>query len=188
VVGTESTADACDDCIGSIEFAGTVEFDGGLPSEAYVGHDDTILSGGDDGDDGGEPTSEDPPELQASSFSVTGVASDDPRQTADASFDTDTETVTVTGTIVGNDGCATAKLGTVEYDAADDQLTVDVVTTRREDAGDGACTQQMVGIDYEAAVSFDGGTPSRVAVSHDGDGIMAAGHGSASASDAESDT
>ena len=185
VVGTESTADACDDCIGSIEFAGTVEFDGGLPSEAYVGHDDTILSGG---DDGGESPSEDPPELQASSFSVTGVASSEPKQTADASFDTDAETVTVSGTIVGNDGCTTAELGSVEYDAADDQLTVDVVTTKREDAGDSLCTQQMVGIEYEATFSFDGGTPSRVAVSHDGDGIMAAGHGSASASDAESDT
>ncbi|MEF8785756.1 MAG: hypothetical protein V5A45_07460 [Haloarculaceae archaeon] len=181
VVGTESTADACDDCIGSIEFAGTVEFEGGLPSEASVGHGDTILSGG-------EATPDDPPELQASSFSVTSVESSRPRQTADASFDTDAETVTVTGTIVGNDGCMTAELGTVEYDAENSQLAVDVVTIERGDTGDNACTQQMVGIDYEATFSFDGGTPSSVAVSHDGDGIMAAGHGTSSASAPDTDT
>jgi hypothetical protein len=184
VVGTESTADACDDCIGNIEFAGTVKFEGGLPSEAYVGHDDTILSGS---GDGGASTPDDLPELQASSFSVTGVESGQPRQTADALFDTDAETVTVAGTIVGNDGCTTADLGSVEYDAENSQLAVDVITTKREDTGDSACTQQMVGIDYEATFSFDGGTPSRVAVSHDGDGIMAAGHGSSSASAPESD-
>lgn len=185
IVGTEPTADACDDCIGTIEFAGTVEFEGGLPSEAYVGHGDTILSG-DNG--GGGSTPDDPPELQASSFAVTGVESGQPRQTADASFDTDDETVTVTGTIVGSDGCATADLGTVEYDAADGQLAVDVVTTEREDADRRACTQQMVGIDYEATLSFDGDIPSRVAVSHDGDGVMAAGYGSSSASAPDSDT
>lgn len=185
VVGTASTADACDDCIGEIEFAGTVEFEGGLPSEAYVGHGDTILSGG---DDGGESTPDDRPELQASSFSVTEVDSGDQRETADASFDEDEATVTVTGTIVGDDGCMTAELGTVEYDAENSQLAVDVVTIERGDTGDGACTQQMVGIDYEATLSFDGGIPSRVAVSHDGHGIMAAGYGSSSASAPDSDT
>jgi hypothetical protein len=82
----------------------------------------------------------------------------------------------------------TAELGTIEYDAENSQLAVDVVTIERGDTGDNACTQQMVGIDYEATFSFDGGTPSSVAVSHDGDGIMAAGHGTSSASAPDTDT
>ena len=101
-------------------------------------------------------------------------------QSADAAFDEDGSTVTVTGTIVGSNGCMTADLGSANYDGDADQLDVNVVTKEREDSG--MCTQPLVGIDYEAAFSFDGGIPSSVSVSHDGDGVMSAGYGSSSAS------
>ncbi|WP_302081864.1 hypothetical protein [Salinibaculum rarum] len=184
-LGTERAANACIDCIGRIDFDGTVDFAGGVPSRVTISHDDSVLT---DTEDDDESTPADEPRLQASSFSVTGVESSSPSRTADASFDTDAETVTVTGTIVGTDGCTTADLGTAEYDADDSQLTVDVVTRKRDDASERLCTEQMVGIDYEATFAFDGGTPSSVSVSHDGDGIMAAGHGSTSVSAPDSDT
>lgn len=178
MVGTESTASTCDDCLGVVEFAGTVTFEGGLPDDAYVGHDDTILSGGDDSGH----SSEESPTPRARSFSVTEITSGESRQTADASFDPDAGTITITGAITGTDGCATAELGSVEYDATEDQLRVDVVTTDREGTRDRACTQQLVTIGYEATVSFDGGLPTGVSVSHDGDGVMAAAYGHSSAS------
>ena len=74
----------------------------------------------------------------------------------------------------------TADLGSASYDAETDRLDVNVVTMEREDSG--MCTQQLVGIEYKATVSFENGIPSGVSVSHDGDGVMSAGYGSSSAS------
>jgi len=180
VVGTEATDQVCVDCVGLLEFEGTVEFEGGLPGEAYVGHGDTVLTDTSGADDpgSGEPEAV---ELVTESFTVTNTESSS-AGSADASFDPETNTVTVTGTIVGNDGCTTAELGDASYDPATDTLSVDVVTTRRDGTEDQACTQALVGIDYEAAFEFEGGIAHSVSISHDGQGIAGAGFETASES------
>jgi hypothetical protein len=192
-LGTEKEDDVCVECVGVVEFSGTVKFENGVPSDVVVVHDDVTLTPQDgespeptaDESTTGESASAETPALRASSFSVTNVSSDSPERSADASFDEEESTVTVTGTIVGNNGCMTADVGSANYDAEDDQLDVNVVTTEREDSG--TCTQQLVAIDYEATFSFESAIPTSVSVSHDGQGVMAAGYGSSSASAPEDD-
>lgn len=182
VVGTEPEDGTCVECVGYVDFSGTVEFEGGVPDDVEVVHDGETLASGEGSQGSG---SDDTPTLQASSFSVTDVSSSSPERAADAEFNEDESTIVVTGTIVGNNGCMTADLGSASYDPDDDQLDVNVVTTEREDSG--ACTEQLIGIDYEAMFSFEHGIPSSVSVSHDGDGVMAAGYGSSSASAPDSE-
>jgi hypothetical protein len=187
-LGTEKEDGVCVECVGVVEFSGTVEFENGVPGDVVVVHDDVTLTPK-DGESpqptAGESPTGDTPALQASSFSVTDVSSSSPEQSADAEFDENEGTIVVTGTIVGANSCMTADVGSASYDAEDDQLDVNVVTKEREDSG--MCTQQLIGIDYEATFSFEHGIPSSVSVSHDGDGVMAAGYGSSSASAPQDD-
>jgi hypothetical protein len=175
-VGVERTDDVCADCVGAIEYEATVEFADGPPGSVTVSHDGDRIDAGDieSGSPGAAPT------LVESSLSVTNVASTERERTADAEFNPDAGTVVVTGTIQGENGCKTAALGSASYDPGEDQLFVDVVTEDREDAG--TCTQQLVYIDYEATFSFERGVASSVSVSHNGQGVMGAAYGSASAS------
>ena len=75
--------------------------------------------------------------------------------------------VTLTGTITGSDGCATAVLGDVTYDRAADRLRV-VVATEKESGGGAICTQCLTEIDYEASVALENGTPVTVVLVHRG--------------------
>jgi len=68
--------------------------------------------------------------------------------------------------IWGADGCTTAELAGADYDAASGELAVAVATRREADSGDVACTEAIVDIDYEAAVTFENGLPARVVVTH----------------------
>lgn len=206
-IGTEDDgSDTCVECVGGIGYEVTVEFSGGLPQEATVAHDGQSLAsaaygsssasgpedgaGGDNtsdgssGSSGGEDTGTDsPPTLEASSLSVTDISSSATETTAGIDFRTDAGEVVVRGTIEGEDGCATAALGDVRYDAAADAVSVSVVTEPREGSEDQACTSQVVYIDYEAVIEFSGGVPHEASVSHNGRGIGAAAYGSASAGD-----
>jgi len=102
-----------------------------------------------------------------SDFTVLGSQSGQERD--EASVSTAGSTVTVEGTIWGADGCTTAELDGVTYDAAADELTVAVATTERETTAT-AWTQTIVEIDYRSTVSFEGPLPG-VVVTHDrGDG------------------
>lgn len=180
-VGTEAEDTVCVDCVGYVDFSGTVQFEGALPGDVAVVHDDETLSpASDEAGSSGASSDDTTPAMQASSFSVTDVHSSSPEQSADAEFEEDEGTISVTGTIVGSNSCMTADLGAASYDAETDRLDVNVVTMEREDSG--MCTQQLVGIDYKTIVSFENGIPSMVSVSHDGDGVMSAGYGSSSAS------
>jgi hypothetical protein len=183
-LGTEAEEKACIDCVGYVDVSGTVEFEGSLPGDVEVVHGGETLT---PASGAGDQSSGDSPTPQASSFSVTNIDSSSPERAADAEFDEDEGTIMVTGTIVGSDGCTTADLGAANYDAAADRLDVNVVTRTVDDAEDRVCTQQRVGIDYEATVSFENGIPSSVSVSHDGDGVMSAGYGSSSASAPDAD-
>lgn len=202
-VGTEADgSETCVECVGAIGYEVTVDFSGGLPREVEVAHDGQPLASaahgsssagpveddeqtdGTSGSSGGEDTGTDsPPSLAGSTLSVTDVSSTPTEPTADISFRPDAGEVVLRGTIEGEDGCATAALGDVRYDAEDSELAVDVVTQRREGSEDRACTQQLVSIDYEATFSFSGGLPREVAVWHNGAGVGAAASGSASAGD-----
>lgn len=75
--------------------------------------------------------------------------------------------VTLTGTITGSDGCATAVLGDVTYDRAADRLRV-VITTGKDSGGGAICTQCLTEIDYEASVALENGTPVTVVLVHRG--------------------
>ncbi|MDS0282065.1 hypothetical protein [Haloarcula onubensis] len=89
-------------------------------------------------------------------------------QVDSATVTVDGTDIVVEGTVWGRDGCRTAELASVNYNA--DELTVAVATTRRADAGE-ACTQGVVEIDYRATVEFDDAAPGTVVVTHDrGDG------------------
>lgn len=182
-IGTDAEDGVCVDCVGYVDFSGSVEFEGDVPGDVKVVHEaETLTPASDEGD---EASGDDAPTLQASSFAVTDVRSDSAENAADAEFNEDEGTLVVTGTIVGSNGCMTADMGSASYDPDADRFDVNVVTTEREDSG--MCTQQLIGIDYEATFSFENGIPSGVSVSHDGDGIMSAGYGSSSATASDTD-
>jgi hypothetical protein len=80
-------------------------------------------------------------------------------------------TVTVAGTIVGNNGCYTARLDAVEV--TDDRLTVAVAS--EEDAPtNGGCSAALVYLDYRARVEMAGRLPIAVTVEHDGEHVTTA--------------
>ncbi|QLH84868.1 hypothetical protein HZS54_00425 [Halosimplex pelagicum] len=97
------------------------------------------------------------------SFDVTDSGCGTQTDDASVAFDGDGATVTVTGTIWGNDACYTAALSDVRLDG--DELTV--VVGSMSDAGtDTACAQCITEIDYEATVTLDGALPQTVTVVH----------------------
>lgn len=160
VVDTESTADdACVTCLGAVEYEATIEFTTALPGSVDVRH-------------AGQPATATPatPSLVDSSVSVSRRTQDVTETTADVAFDDDSTAVVVSGTIEGTDGCKTATLGQVTYNASDDRLTVAVETTDRENADN--CTQALVYIDYAATIEFEGALPTSVAVRHDGQRVV----------------
>lgn len=175
VLATERDGEECVTCVGALDYEGTVTFEGGLPSEAYVAHDDMILgaAGGDSASDDSRPAG-----LRDSVIEVTDVSPGDGPDDADVEFDGDA--VVVDGTITGSDGCRTAELGDVEYDADADELSIDVATTADEDADETMCSQSLVEIEYVVRAEVAGGAET-VTVSHDGRALVSAGHGSASA-------
>ena len=113
------------------------------------------------------------------SFSSQSPETGENRDVADISFDTEAGEVVVDGTISGSDSCKRATLGSLDYDESAGKLTVGVETTQIE--GCEAGTMALVGIDYEGTFEFDGDLPSDVTVTHDGQGVASAAHGSSSA-------
>jgi len=101
------------------------------------------------------------PRIANRSFERTGDAAE-PSESATVSFDTDL--VTVTGVIRGNNGCMQASLEGAEYDRETNELRVRVATVRE---GFDACTQEIVYRSYEATIEFGGGTPGSVVVEHE---------------------
>lgn len=181
-LGTERDGqDGCVQCLGMVEFEATLTVEGDLPATVAVSAVDTEQLARVDRETE-TPTPDEPPTVQETAFTVTGRSNTSGGSTADVTFDDEEQRVVATGTIIGNDGCQTASLGTVEYDADEDQVGIDVVTEPRPGTDDEMCTQAQVAITYEATVSFAGGTPRSASVSHDGDGVVSAAHGSATAS------
>lgn len=82
-----------------------------------------------------------------------------------------TTTVRVTGTIAGDDSCHTARLADLRLGADGDELTVGVESYVPADEEGKACSQCLVAIDYELAVSTTGARPAAVVVVHDGERV-----------------
>jgi len=112
-----------------------------------------------------------PPAIEEATLSVRDIASG--QEVDEATVTAEDGAVVVTGTIWGSDGCKTASLDAAEYDAGADTLSVAIATRDREDAGD-ACTDALVEIDYRVRVTFSGGLPGTVAVTHDGRAVTTA--------------
>lgn len=88
-----------------------------------------------------------------------------------ATVSADSGTVTVAGTIIGKNGCSTARLDAVEV--TDDRLTVAVAS--EEDAPpNGGCGAALVYLEYLARIEMDGGLPEAVRVEHDGEQVTIA--------------
>jgi len=100
------------------------------------------------------------------SLTVTDSGCGDGEQIDDASvaFDEANETVTVTGTVWGNDACYTAVLSGVSLDGG--SLTV-VVGSESDADADEVCAECISEIGYEVTVTLDGGLPDEVAVVHE---------------------
>lgn len=74
--------------------------------------------------------------------------------------------VSVSGVVVGNNGCFSARLSDVVYESAGGACLVVVEAFDASD-DDEACTQCITNIAYSATVSFDGELPGTVEVVHD---------------------
>ncbi|MDR5673670.1 hypothetical protein RH858_11015 [Halalkaliarchaeum sp. AArc-GB] len=84
------------------------------------------------------------------------------------------ETVTVSGTIPGDNTCYVARLERVtRINGTLENGTLVVNVESYEDAGeDDACGEAPIGIDYEAVVVFEDELPSAVTVEHDGEQVV----------------
>ena len=157
--------EACADCITEVSYRLVAEFESGVAENAAISHDSVRVGGVGDG-------------IEAAEFAVEGTenASGD-EGGSDAEFNEDEGIIVVTGTVVGSDGCATARLA--EAAIEDGALNVDVETV---DAGGGMCVQALQAIEYTATLTFDGEISNEVSVSHDGEGVMGAAYKSNSVS------
>ncbi len=163
-------AAGCGACITEVSYRLVAEFENGVADAASVSHDGVRVDGVGDG-------------IETVEFAVEGTenASGD-EGGSDAEFNEDEGTILVTGTVIGSDGCATARLA--EAAIEDGALSVDVETV---DTGGGMCTQALVAIEYETTVTFDGEIPNEISVSHDGEGVMGAAYESNTVSGGPSD-
>ena len=162
-LGVESTDGMCIECVGSLVFEGSVSFEGDAPERVVLSGDDGAIH-----DTSEDTTHRESPTLATTSFEVVATDSGTASASPSVCIERDPKAVVVTGTITGNNGCVTAALETVAYNADTDRLTLDVVTKRRAGTEGQACTQQLVGIAYEARCTFEDALPSAVAVTHDG--------------------
>lgn len=147
--------------------------DGGNGTTTSSGNETTTENGGGNettavgDDDAGSPA------LSGTEFAVVsadcGVGASD----AKVSLDDAAGTVAVEGTITAPSACYTASLADARYGGETDSLWVDVVTERPEDAG--VCAQCLTEVEYRATLSFEGGLPARVAVTHDGEVVREKG-------------
>lgn len=90
-------------------------------------------------------------------------------QDENAVVSVDGQTVTVTGTIWGRNGCYTARLGDVGF--TDGTLVVAIESYEDRD-DDEACTEANVYIDYTATIELDTEPPGEIRVTHNGEQIQ----------------
>lgn len=84
----------------------------------------------------------------------------------EASIAFENEGVTVTGCVVGKNGCTVPMLENVSYDGEAETVTLVVAAVEERDE-DEACTEALVELGYEARVALDGTVPATAVVVHD---------------------
>ena len=89
--------------------------------------------------------------------------------------DDDAGTLMVEGSLAGRNSCYTAELESAEYDAVEDVFDVNV-RSFEDRADDELCNPVITEIRYRVVASFDGGTPGRTRVGHDGETVAEAVH------------
>jgi len=141
------------------------------PTDGSEGDDDTEDDESTESDDGnGEREDREDPSVVDTEFEVVSEGSGG-EDDGEARVDIDGETVRVEGSIVGRNGCYTARL----EEAVVEDGTLVVRVEAYEDAEEGEmCTQALVVIEYEARVDLDG-EPSEVRVEHDGEAVASEG-------------
>jgi len=110
----------------------------------------------------GTTTTPDRPTLTDTEFRVTDRSCGSGTDEATVSFDAGAR-VTVSGTIAASNLCQGARLGSADYDADADELTLRVET---HTIGDG-CAQCLAELSYRGTAVFEGGLPGSVVVEHD---------------------
>lgn len=105
-----------------------------------------------------------PSGVASQSLTVSGSECGTQDEAASVAFDRDGGTVTVTGTIWGNDSCYTAVLSAVRLEGA--SLTA-VVASESDADPDTACAECITQIQYEATVQLDSALPEDVSVVHE---------------------
>lgn len=151
----------------------------------------TLLAGclgGDSADenDNPSPTEQTPehPRLVDQSFDVTNVECG--TQGHDVRTEKSDGTVTVEGTVDGNNTCYTAELVRAEYVADEDTLYVEVESVER--GTDQVCGQCIVEIDWLATFEFENGEPGTVRVDQRGLSGSSSASGSGSATPTTEET
>lgn len=112
-----------------------------------------------------EQPGDDTPSYEDTTFEVTDAGCGGPAEEAAVSFDESDESVAVSGTTSGPNGCYLARVADASYDASGDEFRLVVAAYDDADPDEG-CTECITEIDYEATASFDGGLPGRVVVVH----------------------
>ncbi|WP_181685952.1 twin-arginine translocation signal domain-containing protein [Halorhabdus salina] len=97
----------------------------------------------------------------------------------DIEFDTDAGEILVNGIISGSDLCQRAQLADITHDSEESAVSIAIESVDREDCDVGA--QCIADIAYEARLTFEEELPESASVSHDGQGLASAAHGSTSA-------
>ena len=198
-VVAESTDEVCVQCIGTVAYEASVTLSRGAPDRVEISHQGQVVttaseteagSGDDEGStgdgtgSGDENTGSDAgsPVLVGSRIEVEAAnPTGDESAPGDIEFRTDANEIVVTGTVRARNGCETATVDALAYDAGSDTLSANVVADVPPEKEDSACTQALADLTYRLTVTFDGGLPSTVEVSQEGHGGMSAAHASASA-------
>ena len=141
---------------------------GCLGGDSGEGEDGNETDGGED-----EPPEETDISLSDTEFEIVGGGGG--TRSDEVSVDTDEEglTVTVEGTLTGNNSCYTAELESAEYDAVEDVFDANVRSfeDREEDE---MCAQVITEIEYRLVASFEGGIPGRTVVEHNNEAVAEA--------------
>lgn len=138
------------------------------------------VDGGDEEDDGDDNESEEPPDetgvsLTDTEFEILESGGGTRGDEVAVETDDDARTVMVEGTLTGRNSCYTAELESAEYDAVEDVFDVNV-RSFEDRAEDELCNPVITEIRYRVVASFDGGTPGRTSVGHDGETVAEAVH------------
>ena len=169
--GTVAAIGSMAGCIGSLETDGDDGSPGGggddtsTPTDGSGGSDGDGGSGSDGDDsansDGGESSS---PSVQSRNITTTGSGCGSTSEAA-VTFDGDSSTVNVEGSIMASDPCHVA---TVERAAMSDGTLTVAVGVEADDSD--TCQQCLGQVQYEARFAFADALPSNVEVQHTSQG------------------